>query len=103
MDPYVLENTRRILQSLYMAHTGPGDGRECTYEFLACMTAYVPSTGKKYVHAQLSDTGCKPVELRAGPYDHPWVTGILALMVPVNYPGAPCDLGMSGECAERWS
>ena len=59
--------------------------------------------GKKYVHAQLSDTGCKPVELRAGPYDHPWVTGILALTVPVNYPGAPCDLGMSGECAERWS
>ena len=28
------------------------------------------------------------------PYDHPQVTGILALMVPVNYPGAPCDLGI---------
>ena len=34
-DPYVLENTRRILRSLYVARTGPGDGRECTYEFLA--------------------------------------------------------------------
>ena len=28
------------------------------------------------------------------PYDHPRVTGILALTVPVNYPGAPCDLGI---------
>ena len=27
-------------------------------------------------------------------YDHPRVTGILALTVPVNYPGAPCDLGI---------
>ena len=28
------------------------------------------------------------------PYDHPRVTGMLALTVPVNYPGAPCDLGI---------
>ena len=38
-DQYVLENTRRILRSLYVARTGPGDGRECTYEFL---TPYAP-------------------------------------------------------------
>ena len=30
------------------------------------------------------------------PYDHPRVTLILALMVPVNYPGAPCDDEYSG-------
>ena len=42
-DPYVLENTRRILRSLNVAHTGPGDGHECTYEFLApydCLRAF---------------------------------------------------------------
>ena len=42
-DLYVLENTRRILRSLYVARTGPGDGRECTYEFLApydCLRAF---------------------------------------------------------------
>ena len=27
------------------------------------------------------------------PYYHPRVTGILALTVPANYPGAPCDFG----------
>ena len=42
-DPYVLETTRRILRSLYVARTGPGDGREGTYEFLApydCLRAF---------------------------------------------------------------
>ena len=79
-------------------------------------TAYMPSTGNKYVHAQLSDTGIrvyrytgsirakKTVELRAGPSGpvrfavrsptgHPRVTH-LTLTVPVNYPGATCDLGI---------
>ena len=69
-------------------------------------TAYVPSTGKKrctcttFRHGLLTSIrglyGLKnPVELRAGPhgmpYDHPRVTGILALTVPVSYPGAPCN------------
>ena len=108
--PYVLENTRIILRSLYMARTGPGDGRECTYEFLApydCLRAFYgekkDGTCTTFRHGLL--TGIrglyglkKPVELRAGPYgmpyDHPRVTGILALTVPVNYPGAPCDLGI---------
>ena len=105
-DTYVLENTRRILRSLYMARTCPGDGCECTYEFLApydCLRAFY---GEKkcacttFRHRLL--TGIrglyglkKPVELRVGPYDHPRVTGMLALTVPVNYPGAPCDLGIS--------
>ena len=70
-------------------------------------TAYVPSTGTKKMCMQNFQTQAaygykgpiraeKPVELCAGPYgmlyDHPRVTGILALTVPVNYPGAPCDL-----------
>ena len=38
-------------------------------------------------------TLCGPVH--GIPYDHPRVTGILALTVPVNYPGAPCDLGIT--------
>ena len=73
-DPYVFENTRRILRSLYVARTGPGDGRECTYEF--CLRAFY---GKKkrcacttFRHGLI--TGIrglyglkKPVELRAGP------------------------------------
>ena len=77
-------------------------------------TAYVPSTGKErcacttFRHGLL--TGIRglsiraeknPVELRAGPcgmpYDHPRLTGIVALKVPVDYPGAPCDLGISTE------
>ena len=79
-------------------------------------TAYVPSTGKKkmcmhnfqtraaygYKGSLRAEkprrTPCGPVRARAGPYgmpyDHPRVTGILALTVPVNYPGAPCDLGI---------
>ena len=72
MDPYVLENTGRILRSLYVACTGPGDCRECTYRFLTlydCLRAFYG--GKKDVHAQLSD---------GMPY---WN---LALTVPVNYP-----------------
>ena len=60
-------------------------------------TAYVPSMGKKDIRGQNGLE--KNVELRAGPYvmpyDHPRVTGILALTVPVNYPGAPCDLGIT--------
>ena len=43
----------------YVARTGPDDGRECTYEFLVpydCLRAFYGK--KKYVHAQLSDTGC---------------------------------------------
>ena len=41
-------------------------------------------------------TACVPSTGPYGmPYDHPRVTGILALTVPVNYPGAPCDLGIS--------
>ena len=79
----------------------------------------MPSTGGKDVHAQLSDTGClqvgiqglyglkKPVELRAGPhgmpYDHPRVTGILTLTVPLNYPGAPCDLGITPVVCQLYS
>ena len=97
-DPYVLENTRRIIRSLYVARTGPGDGRECTYEFLApydCLRAFYGE--KRYKGSIRAEK--KPVELRAGPYvmpyDHPRVTGILALTVPVNYPGAPCDLGIT--------
>ena len=76
---YVLENTRRILRSLYVAHTGPGDGRECTYEFLAsydCLRAFYG--GKKlcacttFRHGLLTGIGGlyglkKTVELRAGP------------------------------------
>ena len=54
-------------------------------------TAYVPSTEKKMCMHNF--------QTRAGPcgmpYDHPRVTGILALTVPVNYPGAPCDIGIS--------
>ena len=40
--------TRRILRSLYVAHTGPGDGRECTYELLApydCLRAFYGGGG----------------------------------------------------------
>ena len=73
------------------------------------MTAYVPSTGKNrcacttYKHGLLMGIQGlyrlkKPVELLWGPYgmphDHPRVTGILALTVPVNYPRAPCDRGI---------
>ena len=78
----MIENTRRILRSLYVACAGPGDDRECTYGFMAmydCLRAfYGGGGGGNDVHAQLSDTGClrvygvytgwkKPVELRAGP------------------------------------
>ena len=84
MDPYVLENTRRIIRSLYVTRTGPGDGHECTYEFLApydCLRAFYG--GKKDVHAQLSDTGLhtgirglyglkKSIELCAGPCGPVW-------------------------------
>ena len=55
----MLENTRRILRSLYVARVGPGDGRECMYGLLAqydCLRAFYGD--KKDVHAQLSETGC---------------------------------------------
>ena len=106
-DPYVLENTRRVLRSLYVARKGPGDGRECTYELLApydCLRAF---TGKKrcacttFRHGLLTGirgpyglkknrrTPCGPVRYAVrSPTGH-WN---LALTVPVNYPGAPCDL-----------
>ena len=114
-DPCVLDNTRRILRSLYVARTWPVQVPVMAVSAHTSSwprtTAYVPSTGKKrcacttFRHGLL--TGIrglyglkKPVELRAGPYgmpyDHPRVTGILALTVPVNYPGAPCDLGING-------
>ena len=83
-----------------------------------CLRAFygekiVRSPCLKDVHAQLSDTGClrvygvyagsknpqNSVRARTGLYgmlyDHPRVTGMLALTVPVNYPGAPCDLGIN--------
>ena len=77
-NPYVLENTRRILGSLYVAHTGPGDGRECTYEFLApydCLRAFYGVKKRcactTFRHGLLTGIrgvyGLKnPVELRAG-------------------------------------
>ena len=113
-DPYVLENTRRIIRSLYVARTWsvrvPVMAVSAHTSSWPRTTAYVPSTGKKrcacttFRHGLL--TGIRglcglqnPVVLRAGPYgmpyDHPRVTGLLALTVPVNYPGAPCDLGIS--------
>ena len=70
-------------------------------------TAYVPSTGEKrctcttFRHGLLTGIRAekKTVEIGAGPhgmpYDHPRVTGILALTVPVNYQGSPCDLGIN--------
>ena len=106
----MFENTRTII---VRGPCGSGDGRECTHGFLApydCLRAFYWGGGGGDMHAQLSDTGClqvygvytgwtKNVELRAGPhgmpYDHPRVTGILALTVPVKYPGAPCDLGIT--------
>ena len=62
--PYVLENTCRIIRSLYVAHAGPGDGRECTYG--PRTTAYVPFTGKKdgllmprsHIHRAPHDFSC---------------------------------------------
>ena len=85
--PYVLENTRRILRSLYVARTGPGDGHECTYEFLApydCLRAFYGGknfqTRAAYGYTGSIRAGQKTVELRAGPcgmpYDHPRVTGM---------------------------
>ena len=83
------------------AHTGPVQLPTCILR-----GKIVRSPCLKDVHAQLSDTGCLRVygfkknrKTPCGgpygmPYDHPQVTGILALTVPVNYPGAPCDLGI---------
>ena len=50
-DPYVLENTRRILRSLYVARTWsvrvPVMAVSAHTSFWPRTTAYVPSTGKK--------------------------------------------------------
>ena len=96
-DPYVLENTRIILASLYVARAGPGDDRECTYGLLAPYDCLRTFYGGKYVHAQLSDTGAygytwsiraeKTHTTQCGPvhgllYDHPQVTGIWSVRCP---------------------
>ena len=77
-DPYMLQNTRRIIRSLYMARECPGDDRECTCGLLApydCLRAFC---GEKrcactiFRHGLLTGTRGiyrlqKPVQLRAGP------------------------------------
>ena len=84
-DPYVIENTRRILRSWYVARAGPGDGRECTYGFLPPYDSLRAFYGEKKMYMHTFQTWAA--------YEYTEYI-ILALTVPVNYPGAPCDLGI---------
>ena len=105
---YVLENTRRILQSLYVTRAGPGDDRECAYGLLApydclralygekkmCMHNFQTRAAYGYTWSIPAEkTRTTPCGPHGMPYNHPRVTGILVRTVPVNYPGAPCDPG----------
>ena len=98
---------RTPVRSLYVARAGPGDGRECTCWFLApydCPRAYYGGGGgicacTTFRHGLLTGMWglcglkkpCNSVRARAGPYgmpyDHPRVTGILALMGERKLPG----------------
>ena len=87
-DPYMLENTRRIIRSLYVARTGPGDDRECTYELLApyvCLRAFYGEKKmcimpRSHIHRAPHDCSCPVL-----PGGLPWILETVGLPCEFNF------------------